>query len=304
MLTRGPHKQVILTGAGGWIGRCALDQLAAGDFRVLAVATRHRSISTRSGMRSAVAINDLPSSAALAGTTVIHCGFPTQDQVEILGPGPYRVAVSKLREMVLGVTRDGAPLDLVYLSSGAATSVENGHDVPHRTRIYGQAKLDDEAAYREAIAATGGRLCIVRAFALSGAYMTKPETYALGNMILQALDRGTIEVKATRPVRRSYMAIDDMLRIAMHAVGELNAGESITFETAGEVVEVGELASRVLGVLGCDPEAVTRPPLDPDAPADDYLGDPVLVGELAARAGVVPAGLDEQIAVTAEWLRR
>jgi hypothetical protein len=77
----------------------------------------------------------------------------------------------------------------------------------------------------------------------------------------------------------------------------------VTFETAGEIVEMGELASRVLGVLGADPSAVARPPMDPDASADDYLGDPAVVRALAARAGITPAPLDDQIAVTANWLR-
>ena len=122
-------------------------------------------------------------------------------------------------------------------------------------------------------------------------------------MIMQAEATGRIEVRATRPVRRSYMAIDDMLRIAIHAVGELESGDSVTFETAGEIVEMGELASRVLGVLGADPSAVARPPMDPDASADDYLGDPAVVRALAARAGITPAPLDDQIAVTANWLR-
>jgi hypothetical protein len=99
------------------------------------------------------------------------------------------------------------------------------------------------------------------------------------------------------------MAIEDMLRIATHAVGQLEAGQAITFETAGEVVEMGDLASRVLGVIGRDPLAVVRPEFDPDAPADDYLGDPREVRHLAEAAGVVLAPLNDQIAVTADWLR-
>ena len=236
-------------------------------------------------------------------TLVIHAGFPTQDQVEVMGGGAYVAAITELRATMLEVISRHGPLDLIYLSSGAATSVEHGVEVAERTQVYGQAKLDDEAAYAEAMARTGGRLSIVRAFALSGPYMTKPEAYALGSMIMQAEATGRIEVRATRPVRRSYMAIDDMLRIAIHAVGELESGDSVTFETAGEIVEMGELASRVLGVLGADPSAVARPPMDPDASADDYLGDPAVVRALAARAGITPAPLDDQIAVTANWLR-
>lgn len=220
-----------------------------------------------------------------------------------MGESAYRCDVSTLRQTMLEALMRLGPVDLIYLSSGAATTVREGRDAAPRTLAYGNAKLDDERVFTDITAINGGRLCIIRAFALSGPYMTKPETYALGSMILQALRRGLIEVTASRLVRRSYMAIDDMFRIAMNAVSNLSPGEAITFETAGEVVEVGELADRVLRVLGCDPAAVARPALDPLAPADDYLGDPVVVGRLAAAAGVTPAGLDEQIAVTAAWLR-
>ena len=245
-------------------------------------------------------LGELPEGAV---STLIHAGFPTQDQVDRMGEAEYVANIGVLREQMLSALSRLGPIDVIYLSSGAATSVESGLDVAPRTRTYGAAKLDDEQAFREATAAQGGRLCIVRAFALSGPYMTKPESYALGNMIFQAARSGSVEVRAAHPVRRSYMAIDDMLRVALHAVVSLSAGATVTFETAGEVVEMGDLASRVLDAMGLDPAAVVRPEFNPDAPADDYLGDPVEVGHLAAAAGVVPAPLDDQIAVTARWLR-
>ncbi len=132
--------------------------------------------------------------------------------------------------------------------------------------------------------------------------MTKPEDYALGGMIMRADRSGTIAVQATRPVRRSYMFIDDMLRIAMDAVGRLGAGGSVMFETAGEVVEMGDLAARVLGVLGHNLSAVSRPPINPSLPADDCLGDSATLDALARTSVVTPLGLDAQIAITADWL--
>ena len=297
------RSRVVITGAPGWVGRVAASTFA-GDGAELVLATRSsRSIMVGNAACDVCRVQELEALPRVDQTLVIHAGFPTQDQVEVMGGGAYVAAITELRATMLEVISRHGPLDLIYLSSGAATSVEHGVEVAERTQVYGQAKLDDEAAYAEAIARTGGRLCLVRAFALSGPYMTKPEAYALGSMIMQAEATGRIEVRATRPVRRSYMAIDDMLRIAIHAVGELESGDSVTFETAGEIVEMGELASRVLGVLGADPSAVARPPMDPDASADDYLGDPAVVRALAARAGITPAPLDDQIAVTANWLR-
>lgn len=305
----GGYERVVITGATGWVGRNAVDLVCRdGDVaaagRLVLSSSRPRVVSALVGEIETVSTADLMGLVPGPRTLLIHCGFPTQDQVDAMGEAQYLDAITRLRVSMQYVVERLGPVDVVYVSSGAATSVAQGDPVARRTHVYGQAKLDDEVAYTRAVAGSGGRLSIVRAFALSGPYMTKPETYALGSLILQAHAQGAVEVIADRPVRRSYMAIDDMLRIAVAALASLDAGHTIIFETAGEVVEVGDLARRVLSVLGHDPDAVTRPPIDLRAPANDYLGDPATVDALAARAGVTPADLDTQIKVTAEWLGR
>jgi nucleoside-diphosphate-sugar epimerase len=293
-------RRTVITGAGGWVGRVAASEGDEADLVLIARTPRQMKLgAVNHHLHAPDALLELDPGSR---PRIVHAGFPTQDQVERMGESAYKDDVAALRLAIGTALERLGPVDFVYLSSGAATSVERGSAVAPRTAAYGKAKLDDEHMLTELIHRLGGRLCIVRAFALSGPYMTKPETYALGNMILQASRHGSIEVRAPQPVRRSYMSIADMLRVAMHAVEQIPAGGSITFETAGEVVEMGELASRVLAVMGCDPGSVVRHELDPDAPADDYLGDPDVVGHLAAAAGVVPTALDDQIAVTAEWL--
>jgi len=301
------YDRVVVTGASGWVGRNAVDLLIGvlGDGfadGVVLSTSRPRELRTAAGLIATLPTADLLGLAPGPRTLIIHCGFPTQDQVEVMGEQPYVDAITRLRVAMQYVIERLGAVDMVYISSGAATDVARGAHVAHRTQVYGQAKLDDEAAYAQTVARTGGRLCTVRAFALSGPYMTKPETYALGSLIMQAQQGSAIEVMADRPVRRSYMAMDDMLRIAIDAVRHQDAGTTQRFETAGEVVEVGDLAQRVLLVLGCDPAAVTRPPINPDAPANDYLGEPVVVGALADTAGIALLGLDQQIAATAGWL--
>ena len=301
------YERVVVTGASGWVGRNATHLLCAafGDevrARAILAGSTARTIATPLGTLELIAVPALLDLAQGGRTLLLHCGFPTQDQVEVMGEQSYVDAITRLRVTMRHVVEQLGAVDMVYISSGAATSVQHGEPVAHRTAVYGQAKIDDEVAYAETIASTGGRLCIIRAFALSGPYMTKPETYALGSLILQAQRSGAIEVVADRPVRRSYMAMDDMLRIAIHAVGDLGPGGTLRFETAGEVVEVGDLARRVLTVVGEDPTAITRPAIAADAPPNDYLGDPAVLRALAAAAGIVPASLDDQIAATAKWL--
>lgn len=297
---RGTMRSLLITGAGGWVGRVAARMTL--DARPLLLSRSPRRLSIDGRTLNSFAMSALETWAPKGRALVIHAGFPTQEQVEVLGDSAYASGVSDLRRAMGRALDRLGPVDMVYLSSGAATQVEAGVPVAPRTAMYGRAKVDDEREFTAQVTRNGGRLCVVRAYALSGPYMTKPETYALGNMVLQGLRHRTVEVKAARPVRRSYMVIEDMLRVAISAVDALPQASHVTFETAGEVVEMGELASRVLAVLGCDPGSVVRHEFDPDAPADDYLGDPDVVGHLAAAAGVVPMALDDQIAVTAEWL--
>lgn len=301
------YERVVVTGASGWVGRNAVDLLvdAFGDEtpgRVVLAATRARVLQTDMGPVEVIATPDLMGLVPGPRTLLLHCGFPTQDRVDDLGQQAYLKSVERLRLSMWYLVQRLGPVDMVYLSSGAATSVEFGDAVAQRTAVYGRAKLDDESAFADLITTAGGRLCIVRAFALSGPYMTKPDTYALGSLILQAHRSGEISVTANRPVRRSYMAIDDMLRVAVHAVADCRSASVVRFETAGEVVEVGDLAARTLALLGRDPRAVSRPVLDPRAEPNDYLGDPSSLDPLAAAAHVVPSPLDDQIVTTADWL--
>lgn len=301
------YARVVVTGAGGWVGREALRLLGpAAPGRVIPTATTARRIRVGETDWNLVAWGELPrhlrQGPSEATSLVVHCGFPTQDVVDRVGAREYRRIVGRLRSETLQLLMLLGVPDVVYLSSGAASKEAAGGGTTLRSRVYGEAKLKDEAAFRELLTRLGGRLCVVRAFALSGQHMTKPESYALGDMILQAQRSGSIEVRALRETRRSYMAVDDTLQVAVHAVQQLSPGGCVTFETAGEAVEVGELATRVLLALNGDPTAVRRPTLDSESAPDVYLGDAATLRVLADAAGVALSDLDEQIIETARWL--
>lgn len=302
-------RQLILTGASGWVGKNVLEMVSCGNrldgsWAISAFGNGPGSVQLATGPRHVLApIASIRRLKLEEGGLFIHAGFPTQDRVTTLGAEQYTAATDRLRRTVIRLVESSPPADIVYISSGAASRVAAGITVEQRTRIYGEAKLADEEALRTVASVTGSRLCIVRAFALSGRYMTKPETYALGNMISQARSTGRIEIHADRPVRRSYMGIADMVALAVGSFQEIGSGESLTFDTAGEVMEMGELAERILSALDRDPMRISRASLSPGAPPDDYLGDPGPVSHLAKRLLLSPQTLDEQIAETAHWLR-
>ena len=168
----GDYDRVVVTGASGWVGRNAVDVLTGSlgdrfaDAVVLSTSRPHE-VLTAAGLIATLPTADLLGLASGPRTLIVHCGFPTQDQVEVMGEQPYVDAITRLRVAMQYVIERLGAVDMVYISSGAATNVARGAQVAHRTQVYGQAKLDDEVAYAHAIARSGGRLCTVRAFALS-----------------------------------------------------------------------------------------------------------------------------------------
>jgi nucleoside-diphosphate-sugar epimerase len=203
-----------------------------------------------------------------------------------MGDEQYLAANRAITGAVLGFLERNEPAGVFYPSSGA---VYAGGDHP-----YAVGKREDEEAFAGAVA--------IRIFNLSGPYMTKPDTYALGDFVMRALRGEAPVVKARGEVRRSYVAASDVIAVALaELLGERGAPRVV--DTGGdEVVEMRELASRVASVLGAPPPAVEGP--DPGVPADDYVGDGQDFAAAAARHGIELMPLDDQIRTTAEWLRR
>ena len=296
----GASRAVVL-GAGGWFGRTAADLLTGAwgeqaPERVSLFASRPRTIEAGPGIDLQIAaIQDLASLEPAPGTLLIDCAYPTQEKVDELGVDEYRRTVAELREKVNAAIERLAPVAMVSLSSGAATC---GADAPERTRVYGELKRRDEEELQALCPATGTGLCIARVYAASGPHMTKPRTYALGDLIAQAQAGGPMRVKAAHPVIRSYSLAADILDVATATALGSDPAEPVLFETGGEEVEVGELARRVAIQVAGEELPVERPEMD-GSPADRYVGDPSLMESLAGRYGIKPAGLDEQIRETA-----
>ena len=293
--------RAIVLGANGWFGRTALDLLEAawGDEagpRILAFARGEHEVHLRSGQVLTVApMASLGNVPPAPGTILVDCAYPTQEKVDEMGASEYRSSVQELRRLVVGQLERLRPAACVSLSSGAATC---GPDAPERTRVYGEMKRRDEEELLELCPRIAVRLCVARVYAASGPHMTKPGSYALGDLIAQARAGGPMRVRAARPVVRSYALAADILAVALAAALSADPDCPEIFETGGEEIEVGDLAVRVSSVVVGEALPVERPDLD-GSPHDRYVGDPARMEELASAHGITLAGLDEQIASTA-----
>ena len=290
-----------MLGATGWLGMVSLELLASAlgesfTQRVSGWASRERAVQLRAG--DEIAVRDLRElgPADVDGALVLHFAFLTRDRVSAMGADEFLRENRAITDRVLSVFGAAAPLALVYASSGAVYDPAGGFVADAQANPYGAAKRLDELAFQAACRATGASCVIPRVFSVSGPYMTKPELYALGDLVLQAHRNDRLEIRAAHPVYRSYVALGDLLSVCVAAA--LAGERDLLFDSGGEIVEVGELAELVRQNAGRADLPIERA-WDPSAAADRYVGDDAAAGALARRFGVTRQSLPEQVAETA-----
>jgi nucleoside-diphosphate-sugar epimerase len=117
-------------------------------------------------------------------------------------------------------------------SSGAALFDPKGDDFSD----YSRSKIVHEKLVKD----VGKPSVIMRCFAVSGQHCQPINNYAFSDFVYQARRLKVINIRATHPVYRRYMAFEDYF-----AIGISQLGSSITLESGGEWIELGELAELI-----------------------------------------------------------
>lgn len=287
----GDGDRVVITGASGWLGRTAVDLLAPLGLPTLALAGRARVIRVADRAVECRVWDDREV-AEFAPTVVLDCAFLTRDRVADMPLADYVAANRRLTENLEFATQlPGVRLALT-VSSGAAVYPRDALDGRLEENPYGYLKREAEQRLARAAADSGAVPVVARAWSISGAHVQKPHGYALGSMI-QAAAAGAVRITAQRPVFRRYVPAEELLAVAMAEGGVGRA----TVDSGGELVEMGELAARVVAVV--NPTAtITRGEVDARDP-DRYHSDGLDWESRCRGWGLVSAPLDAQIELTA-----
>jgi nucleoside-diphosphate-sugar epimerase len=283
--------RVLVTGATGWLGRTALDLLSPLGVALLPIAGSARPLEL-DGRTIDVRTWDDDEVAGFSPTIVVDCAFLTRDRTSDVPFDEYVAANRLLTRRMLDAARLDSVRMVVTVSSGAAVHPVDALSGGLAANPYGYLKREAELQLAEAVAGGHASAVVARAWSISGAHVQKPANYALGSMI-QAAAAGAVHVAARRPVRRRYALADELLALALAAGG---AG-SATIDSGGELVEMSELAERVVAVVNPG-AAITRDPPEGGAP-DDYHSDGRDWAARCARWSLSPLGLDAQIELTA-----
>ncbi len=295
--------EVVLTGAGGWLGQATLEMLESSFgtqmvSRTHLFASSHRGMTIRSGTRLEVhPLKDLPR-LRIGPHLLVHCAFATRERVSQLGTSNYVALNEAITELVVGHVRTSRPIGIVVPSSGAVYLGDN-----LATNPYGVLKKRDEGLFLDAVQeGSTSRLVIPRLFNLAGPFLNKPDLYVLGSVIRDIVRGGPIQLRATSPVVRSYVHVVDLVDLTFAMMLGEDPIPLEAFDTAGErEIEVGELAELAASVLGQPGMAIQRPPLE-DIPVDRYVGDSALMNALANSYRIEMKALPDQIKDTAAYL--
>jgi UDP-glucuronate decarboxylase len=296
-------RRIVITGASGWLGLCTISDLAdaLGDAfagRVVCVGSASRSLELEGNRQvRQIALADL-ATLDRRPTLVLHFAFLTKDRAEAMSEAQYRRANASIGETLLAALDTVGAEAIFVASSGAAYRADDPAASP-AMRLYGELKCQDEARFAEWAQARGTRAVIARIFNVTGPYINKHQAYALASFILDGLAGRMIEVKAPRPVIRGYVAISEVISLALAELMMSPHGVS-RFDTGGQALELGDVARVVAAQF--DESDVRRAAII-ESDADRYQGNEQAYARLLAQHAISPMPLEAQVAKTIDYLR-
>ena len=297
----GPY---LLTGASGWFGRTALHayEQAHGPEalrrEVIPFASRERWVEfgSRQGpvlARPLAAITEVPDPAGL-----LHLAFLTRDKVAELGLEAY-VASNRAITATVGQLLHAWPaMPVVTTSSGAAAALD-GQPPDLDGNPYASLKQEEEALLEREAAS---RMAVVfRVFAASGQFMTRPQKFALGDVLLQAMAGEAIRIRAPHRVTRSYVSVESLMALSWQLLQQPDAPGCLQrIDACTDTLTLEELAQLVGDETGA---AVISPEILSGAVHDNYQGDLTRFRTLLSRRQLQPLTMAEQIRLTLRGLR-
>ena len=115
-------------------------------------------------------------------------------------------------------------------------------------RDYAAAKRDSEELI-QLLGHDGLDVSIARCFAFVGKYLPRDTHFAIGNFLENGLRSINIEVKATTPVYRSYMYVDDLVAWLMTIAASSNPACPIYNVGSDECIEIRDLAIMIASLF-------------------------------------------------------
>ena len=285
--------RVLVTGAAGWFGRTAIAMTGGASLELLATGSKDQKIEI-DGQSQAVHTQTLEIILAFRPTVIIDSAFVTRERLPVLGHKAYIEANQRIIDESLAIAAMPSVRKDIGFSSGATKHLAGHSSFSIEENPYAAQKRMYESKISEITANLQSDISVARVWSVTGSYCTKPQTFAFTDLIAQA-KLGLIEIKAKHLVFRRYCALEDVLAIAMLPTAP---GSNPIFDTGGDLIELGELAKRVVNLV--NPNAEIRRQIDPELPSDDYYSDSEDWDGLLQSADLAKDSISEQVTRVAQ----
>lgn len=298
----------MIHGGTGWMGLVLLEMLNSAlgtEFskRVRVYGRKQGVIALRDG--TTIVCNELFEASACKKrpTIFFHLAFVTRDKLSAISNAEFIAQNRALTQQVLDLLNKADIQALFVPSSGAVYAADGSTPRDYESNPYGALKLDSECLFSEFCVKRSVPLSLPRVFNVAGPHMNKLDVYVLGSIIRDLYKGGPIRLNADRPVYRSFVHMKDLLGIAMAFLLADKSGTTQRFDTRGEeVIEVGNLASRVSTLLGYTDISIERPADWSYRPENRYVGYGNGFATEAERYNLDLTNLDQQIFDTAQHI--
>lgn len=283
--------RVLITGASGWFGQTASALLLNSGVPTHLLASHSRLIQSL-GSNLTLYKFDIEQIRDFEPTLIIDCAFITRERIGEFGIKEYIRQNKLIMDQLFQLVALPSVNRFVTFSSGAAIhpAVPSHFDI--NTNPYGYLKSKSEEVLEALSKSLGKSGVVARAWSLSGAYVTKPNSFAFSNFISQSVG-GEIIINATRPVFRRYSAVEDLLALS---IAEVNKSGFRVIDSEGTLIEVAELARTIVNLI--NPDAIIKRSKPITGDIDDYFSKtqdwPGLCDEYSFR----PLNLQSQILCT------
>lgn len=291
-----PHRGVVaITGATGWVGRTAIEELqrlipqSLFSSRVRLFGSENSTLSLNSGN---VHVYKLSKLAELASNeqlvAVLHAAFLTRDHLMSIGHDAYVETNRWITKQVAQALQLSPNARAAVISSGAATT----DNLDLGSNPYAVLKREEELALSSIVPSI-----VLRIYALSGRFIRKPHRFALGDFLMMAKRKEPIRIRAAIPVIRSYAHATNITALAWQWLfsGDLTLC-SKPLLTATHNIDLLSLAQRIASLYDLPPVQAC---IDPHAVPDRYITDPEPFIATLNSFGLSPSTLDHQLKDTA-----
>jgi nucleoside-diphosphate-sugar epimerase len=289
-------KKIVIDGASGWMGRSTIQAALEFEFsdQDLILFSSSKATIEVSGK---LFPNQLGRTGSIKDVDVyVHTAFVTREHYGKYGEHEYVTRNLQLLDHSILQIERLRPKSIVFLSSGIAKSQDYliGKDSSYRT----YASLKQIEAQKMRLAATKIEANLVEGvlFSATGTYMKDPSTFAIGNILHQAL-QGEIRLRANRLVWRRYCDSIQFMKVLLKSA---ISGRNLILESGGALIELRDLARQCLTVLGLQTSISWQPE---DLPPDLYFSRSSKFELELAELGETSLALEDQILNTLQALK-